>query len=650
MEGRVKLKYLSLLTISTLSVPAAAQDGGSAPAADDEDYIVIADQIRDTYITVVATGSGETLPATGQAVSIIGAGEIAEVQGPDVIRVLERVPGLTMSRNGGLGSFTGVRVRGAEAEQLLVLFDGVPLADPASPGAGFDFGTLLPYGVGKIELLRGSNSTIWGSQALGGVLAVSGVESGGIGASAEYGAHDTVAASLTAGTGWSINDDFTRGTIASFDAAFVDSDGISSAAGGTEPDGFRQWQVGARAAHQATGWLTLKAAGRFARGRLEIDGFPPPAFTLADTPEYQRTRQASGRLGAELQWEELSVDGGYSLADTKREQFDPTFGNSANYMTVGRTERADLRGKWDWRGPWVLRFGGAFERGRFESTFDNRKRASSTGAYAQLGYDNGSFTGNMGLRRDDHSRFGGEWSFGADARYRLSDYWHLHASYGEAFKAPSLFQLFSDFGNGALRPEHSRGFDFGLGTGDRNSYSYFDVTAFRRDTRDLIGFVSCFGLTTGICTDRPFGTYDNIGRARSQGIEIEGGLNPLPDIGLSAAYAYIESEDRTSGSPNSGNDLPRRPRHALTLTGAWQPVEQVSLGADLRVVSDSFDDAANLVPLGGYEVLTLRASWDVGEYVTLFGRVENVWDETYQTAAGYATPGRGAYLGARAQW
>ena len=106
----------------------------------------------------------------------------------------------------------------------------------------------------------------------------------------------------------------------------------------------------------------------------------------------------------------------------------------------------------------------------------------------------------------------------------------------------------------------------------------------------------------------------------------------------------------TAGSASEGNELSRRPEHALTVHADWQAIESLSFGADLRVVSDSFDDAGNMVPLDGHAVLTLRGEWDALDHVTLFGRVENLWDEDYQTAAGYATGGRAAYVGARARW
>ena len=297
-----------------------------------------------------------------------------------------------------------------------------------------------------------------------------------------------------------------------------------------------QPRTGGRAVQSVSGWLALEVSGRLADGRLEIDGFPAPDFTLADTPEYQRTRQVSGRAGGRFSWSALRLNAAYSFADTERRQFDSTLGSDPTYETDGTSERAELRGEWDIARPVALRFGGEREWTRFDSTFDARQQATVTGVYAQLGYAGETFAGHAGIRRDDHSRFGGEWSAGADARLQLSEEWSLHASYGEGFKAPSLFQLFSDFGNAALQPERSRSFDLGVGTWDRNVHgAFFDFTLFRRDTRGLIGFVSCFGLAEGICSGRPFGTYDNIGKARAQGAELEGGFRLSDQLTVQAA-------------------------------------------------------------------------------------------------------------------
>lgn len=634
----MRYKSLVLLGSSLIAQPLCAQDDATIERGRP---ITTGYSGSESSITVLANGARERLDWTGESISVFDREAMDAVQGPDLARLLERAPGVSLSRNGGPGNFTAVRVRGAEGEQLLVLIDGVRVADPASPGGGFDFGNLLMGNLAKIELLRSSNSTIWGSQALGGVLAATTGNSSRFGGSVEYGAHDSLygmaATRLSAGPA-TIN----------LQASHHDSDGFSAAAAGTEPDGFRQTELAGRATFDLAEGLTAFATARYADGRLEIDGFPAPDFTLADTAEYQDTRQLSGAGGLAYAGEALDLRATVSLADTERGNFDPAFGTAPAYTTDGTSERAELRGRWRFAEGLALDFGGEREWLRFSTLFDPVKRTAIWGGYAQLDYDRGPLHLAAGLRRDEHRDFGGEWSLGADAAYELSDAWRLTASYGEGFKAPTLFQLHSDFGNAALSPERSRSYDAGVEFAA--DVLMVKLTAFRRDTRDLIGFVSCIGVTGGICAGRPFGTYDNIGRARAQGLEAEGRVEVIDDLTLVAAYTLLGAEDRTPGSADRGNELARRPEHALTAMVDWEPFEAVSFGADLRVVSESFDDAANLVPLGGYEVATLRASWDASDRVTVFGRIENVWDETYQTAAGYATPGRGAYLGARARW
>src|SRR5690606_33026062 len=231
--------------------------------------------VEDRFITVLAGGARETLDTTGVPISGFGRDEMESMQGPDLTRLLEWAPGVSISRNGGLGSFTGVRVRGAEAEQLLVLVDGVRVADVASPGGGFDFGNLPMGHLAKVELLRSSNSTIWGSQALGGVLAAT-TGGKGFSASAEYGAHDAFYG--TAGFGAAAGPvDF------GLHGGHFDGRGFSAAAAGSEPDGFRQTDLTARARARAGEGFSLIANGRYLDARIELDGFPAPDFILADT-------------------------------------------------------------------------------------------------------------------------------------------------------------------------------------------------------------------------------------------------------------------------------------------------------------------------------------------------------------------------------
>ena len=608
-------------------------------AADRPQEIIIADmRIDETRITVLATGEREQLDSSGIALSVFDRHDIEAVQGPDLARLLERAPAVTISRNGGAGSFTSLRVRGSEADQVLVLVDGVRVADTASPSAGFDLGTLMLGGLKKVELQRSANSTIWGSQALGGVLAVTSADHYGPTASLEYGAFDSFYG--TAGA---------RLYMGPLDVALSggwrQSDGFSAASVGSEPDGHRQADLSARIEASLTDRLSAFVAARFADARLDIDGFPAPDYMLSDTDEYQDTRQTSGSAGLDYTADAFGLRASYSQADTERQNYDPAFGTAPGYTTDGTSRRAELRGRIALSGDVQLHFGGEYEWVSFATLFDPRRRTGAGGAYAQLDYDRGPFHLAAGLRRDEHRQFGGEWSLGADGAYELAEGLRLRASYGEGFKAPSLFQLLSDYGNAALRPERARSYDAGLAY-ERDGLS-LAVTAFQRDTRDQIVFESCFGVTTGICAGRPFGTYDNLGRTRAKGIEAEAALRVAEGLNLSAVYALIDTEDRTPGSFTQGNDLARRPRHAATLSADWSPVDDVSLAADVRIVSDAFDDAAGSVALDGYGVVTLRGSWDFSDKVQFYARVENLTHEDYQTAAGYAQAGRSAYVGAR---
>ena len=220
----------------------------------------------------------------------------------------------------------------------------------------------------------------------------------------------------------------------------------------------------------------------------------------------------------------------------------------------------------------------------------------------------------------------------------------MRASYGEGFKAPTLFQLLSNYGNDKLRPEISRGFDAGIEMGDRNAPLHFAATLFRRDSDDLIDFVSCASL--GVCATRPFGTYDNVKTARAEGFELEGDVRPTGTLTFRAAYTYVKATNRATGK-----DLARRPRHALSLSGDWTtPLAEIALGADLRLVSDSFDDAGNFTRMDGFALVTLRASVPLGDKFEVYGRIENVGDVKYQTVATYGTAGRSAFVGVRAKF
>jgi len=637
-------------SLVALAAPLQAQDGSDDAAAEPRTPKISSDPFADfrpeeTEITVTATGTRIELEDTGQAVTVIGEEEIQSIQGADLTRVLERVPGLAVSRDGGVGAVTNVGLRGAKGEQLLVLIDGVRVADPASPGGAFDFGNLLTSNLAKIEVLRGSNSTIWGSDAIGGVIVASTRAESGLQASAEYGSRDTATGAVSGGIGGD------RGFIGA-SASYYRTDGFSQAANGTEADGFEQWTAGGQGRLYLSPSFEVFARGRWAEGDLDLDGYLPDISGIGDTEDTQHTRQYSGSAGAIYDTGPLFVSAAYSFADTERVNRDAA--GEPTFSSDGHSDRVEVRGEWRPIGPVLVNFGAENEWEAFSTSSEDRQTTRIFGAYTQLGIEMGPLAAHAGVRLDDHARFGSETSFGGDISYALTRDLRLRASVGEGFKAPTLYQLFSDYGNPALQPERSTSYDIGLVHGDRSltkSRFYGAFTAFRRDARDQIEFVSCFGGTDPFCADRPFGYYGNTDRARAEGIEVELGARPSDRVTTRAVYAYVDTENRTAGSANQGNVLARRPHHALTLSADWRtPLNDFTIGGDVRMVSDSFENAANTTPLDGYALASVRASLPFGERFELFGRVENLFDTDYQTAAGYGTPGRSAYVGARARF
>ena len=607
LEG-LRVKYLFLLTSSLLSaVPALAQD---VPL--------------DEPITVVASGTAQPLSQTGQSISVIGADEIAAVQGPDLTRVLERLPGVAIARSGPLGSQTSLFVRGANSQQLVVTLDGVRLADVAAPSGGFDIGTMVAGGIDRIELLRGSNSVIWGSDAIGGVLALTSAKLDGMRAGIEYGANDTLSADVSLGTqrdGYGLT----------ISGGHVRSDGISAFAGGTEPDGFRQWHGAVRGQADLTGSLSLVANARYADNRIDFDGFPPPTYSFADTPEVQTTRQASGRVGLDYTGSVL-LKLGLAYSDTKRAYFDDAT-SPANYETSGQSWRADLSGKADLTEAATLNFGADSEWSRFSSSFDPAKAARLSSVHALLGYHQSSLHLSAGARLDDHDRFGTHWTFGANGSVALIDTLRLRASYGQGFKAPTLYQLYGYGGNIALRPESSKAYEVGLEYGSPRGDRHVAITLFRRDSQGLIDYVEPAG-------------YFNTGRTRAEGIELEANLALTEQLRVRAAYSHITTTDLTTQQ-----DLPRRPHDVVSAGLDWEsPLAGLKLGADLRLAGGSYDDRGNFTRLDGYGLLTLRASLPLSDRFELYGRVENVTDSHYQSVADYGTYGRSAFAGIRAKW
>ncbi len=621
------------LAAFSFATPSWAQEAppSSPDQADSSQDIVFADAKR-TDIIVSASGVGQYPENIGQAVTVIDRQTIEQRQTVALSDLLATTPGVTVTRNGGLGTLTAVRIRGAEGEQTLTLIDGVRVNDPSSPGGAFDFANLLAGSIDHVEVLRGPNSVPWGSQAIGGVVNVTTMQPGyGVQArgNVEYGSENTIFANGGVSGRSGI-------VAASLNAGYLKTDGFSAAASGTEPDGYRQVGATGRIVLAFTDNISLDLRGYYAHSKVDLDGFPAPAYVLADDAEYAKTQEIYGYAGLNAN----VLDGrfknriAFTIADINRDNYDPAFSPSLSFFGRGRSERYTYQG--DFQAIDQVRLVGGVEHEDtryFDGSLTATRGVTSYYGEAILSpVERLTVTG--GIRYDDDSAFGGHTTWGANAVYTLPTETTIRASYAEGFKAPTLYQLNAAFyGNPGLVPETARSYDVGIEQKLVDGKIRASVTWFHRDTRNQIDFdLSTFA-------------YANIARTRAEGIEFALDVRPTDKLTLSGSYSFIDSTNLSAGYV--GNDLARRPRQSVSASIDWQTPIGLGIGATVLSVGDSFDDAGNFNRLDGYTIVGLRADFPIGDKFSIYGRVDNVFDEKYTVVRGYGTPGHAAYGGIR---
>ncbi|RIA43694.1 vitamin B12 transporter [Hephaestia caeni] len=582
-------------------------------------------------VVVTAAGAPQSVNETGDAITVVTRDDLEARQTVSIADYLATTPGISVTRSGGPGTLTSLSIRGAEATQTLVLIDGVRVNDPSSPGGAFDFGSLLSGSVERVEVLRGANSVPWGSQAIGGVVNIvterppeAGVAAR---ANAEYGAADSVVANgAVSGRSGALSGALTAG--------YLRSDGISAAADGTERDGYRQIGGSARLGIDVTDGIGVDLRGYYAHSKIDLDGFPPPAYVFADTPEYSTTQELYGYAGVHADFGSFRNRAAFTIADVNRDNYDPGVGAAALFIGRGRSERYEYQG--DYRVLDQLRIVAGAEHE--DSRFDDGTTTASTGTTSVYGelivQPVRQLTVTGGVRNDDHDDFGSHTSIGANAALALATGTTLRASYAEGFKAPTLYQLHGAYGTPSLEPETAKSYDAGIEQALLDGRVRVGATYFHRDTHNQIDF------------DLGTFTYANIARARASGVEVGIALRPIDAFTVSANYTYTRARNRTPGA-NFGHDLARRPRETVNFSADYRFPFALSLGGTVSVVGDSYDDAGNVTRLDGYVLAGVRAELPVGERFALYGRIENLFDERYQTVFGYGTVGRAAYGGVR---
>ena len=595
-------------------------------------------------IVVTALGIAQPTDEVGQAVTVIDEKTIETRQNVSVVDLLMTTPGVRFNRTGSLGNVTSVSLRGAETTQTLVLIDGVKVNDPSGIGDQYDFGNLLVGNIRRIEVLRGSNSIAYGSQAIGGVVNImTGIPGEGFGgkASVDYGYADTLNAKAdVSGTSGILS--------GGVGVAYFRTDGISAVApdfGGSEKDGYENITGNARLKIAFTDDVSLDLRGYYIHGDLDYDSF---FGAPTDSPDAAKSSQYIGYAGLNFALFDGKLTNRAAVTWYQQDR-DYYFlrGNAPDFGYSGTNLRFEYESVYQPIDEVKLLLGYEHERPDYEffgfgSRESHRANIDSVYALAVVKPVEG-LSMTAGVRQDDHSQFGGATTFGANANYTPNGgATNFRMSYGEGFKAPSLYQLYDTFsGNPNLKPERSKSYDIGFDQNLGSDRAVLSVTGFWRDTRDQLNY------------DNTTFTYGNLDRTRAKGVETTLTLRPVDALTFTAAYSYVDARDRSPGSATRGERLLRRAANAVSTSVDYVWSFGLSTGATVTMVSDSVDldpVTRNRIQIDGYAVADIRASFPITDNLEIYGRIDNLFDQEYATAYGYGTYGRSAYGGVRVRF
>lgn len=572
-------------------------------------------------IVVTATRTAQSADATLASVSVITRQDIERLQAQSLPDVLRGVAGLTLSNNGGAGKATSVFLRGTNADHVLVLVDGVKIGSATLGTASFQ--DIPVQQIERIEIVRGPRASLYGSEAIGGVIQIFTRKGGGVltpSFSATAGSYGTVngALGLSGGgkQGW-FNAKLNQQDTSGFNAC---RGSLAAGCFVVEPDkdGYRNLSLGLRGGYRFDNGATADFNALQANSTVQTDG---SIFAGNEAKSEQQVLGGSVYFAATEQWH-MTLRAGRSRDDSD------LFFNGL-YIDRYNTQRDSLT----WQNDIALD-----ERQLVSAGLDYQQdRIESLRAYAQTARRNralfGQYQGSFGahslqasLRRDDNQQFGGHNTSGLGYGYAVSDTLRLTASYGTAFKAPTFNQLYyPGFGSAALRPELSRSIEAGVA--GHGKFGKWSLNAYQTDITDLIGFDANFAPV-------------NINTARLNGLE--GQLQTrFADWGIDGTLT-LQDPRQTSGA-NQGKLLNRRATEMMRIEVA-RDLGAYRFAGSLYAEGRRFDDLANTRRLGGYGLLDLRAEYRLAQGWSMQGRIDNLLDKQYETAQFYNQPGRGLYF------
>ena len=594
-----------------------------------------AEAIRLDPVVVTATRTATPLSQIASSVTVITAEEIEAKQQTQILEVLRSVPGVNIIHSGSIGGQTSVRLRGTDNKHTLVLIDGIEFRDASTIGGGADLANLSTDNVAQIEVVRGAQSVLYGSDAIGGVINIitkKGSKQPEGFASVEGGSYNT----WREAAGFSVGSETTS---SSFSISRTDSDGFSSYNeddGFGEDDGYKNTNISFNVGINLTKKIELNLDLHLANSEYDFDtGYYDTFFnyTQADTDAVVDSQELTSRAEGvfhllDRRW---TLVLGAAVTDTNR----TTTGTYDNYEYDGEIEKVDLQNTFHLNQQHTIVVGMETEKEEYESSYGDSGDVRAKAIYLQEQLSLGRLSAAVGVRYDSHEEFGSETTWRFAPTYTLNKLGtRLKGSVGTGFKAPSLFQLYYPYGgNKNLNPETSLGWDIGFEQPLLNNSVIVEVTWFHNDIDDYIDWFD----------DGDFDFYDgdgyqNIKELKTSGIESVIEWYPAEILDISFAYTYTDTEDE------NGARKARSPLHKGVLGFNLTPVDKLQIHTNVIYTSER-DDGATNETLKDYILVNLTTSYQINDNFKIFGRVDNLFDKDYEEVAGYGTAGLSGYAG-----
>ena len=581
--------------------------------------VVAVENIKIEEVVVTATKIEEPFEETTSDVTVIKGEDIKKMNVEFVTDVLRKIPELNLIQNGGIGKVATVLLRGGNSSSTLVMIDGIK-ANSTTTGS-FDFSGINVDDIERIEIVKGPQSTIYGSEAMAGVINIITKRGEGkprIDSSFESGSFGTFKPSMMiSGGDKKLNYRLT--------GSYFYTDGISAAKQGSERDGYKNTSISGKFGFRPSEKFELELTGRYYSDRSELDGFDffeRKAVDNLNFVQHGTHYLLSGKAKFYLSniWEQIVT---LSTVSDSLKFRDPviTF-NNADIITSMDT--IDWQHNFYLSDIYTLTAGAEYKKekgenkGNFDRSLDNKALYFNN----KLMLLKEDLVLNAGVRYDDHETFGSKATYRIGALYNFRQMaLRVKSSYGTGFRAPKLNELFFPFyGNPNLKPEESNAWEIGIEKDFFENKMTISLTYFDQRYKKLIQ------------TDPLTFTAANIARAEVKGIEVGAAFKMTDTINIRAGYTYLDTRDK-----DTGQRLPLRPEDKVTISTEFY-TKELSVVANYTFVSKRFDSSVAR-NLSSYSLVNLAGNYRVTKWLTLFTRIDNLFDTHYEEVGSFGTPG-----------